>query len=126
MINTDPVPDWIVRPEPGNAALTGTDVRLEPLAWDSHLFGLFECLGGSANADIWSYIAMGPFDDPDRLRSELSAAMRAELEDDRALPAAQVGDARVRVHAGSQVEGGWIRLDIASVDEGAGSGGFEE
>lgn len=52
---------WTPRPTPGLAVLTGQRVRLEPLNWVSHGQGLFASTGGSANADLWTWMPVGPF-----------------------------------------------------------------
>ena len=65
---------WTRRPTPGLVALEGARVRLEPLDWDKHGAGLFSAVGGEANAGIWTWMPVGPFPDPDSLRTFLAAA----------------------------------------------------
>ncbi len=56
---------WTGCPEPGKTALSGRLVRLDPLDWARHGDGLFAALGGTNNADIWTYMPIGPFDTAD-------------------------------------------------------------
>ena len=46
---------------PGLAPLAGRLVRLEPLDAAAHGYGLFEAVGGQANAEIWEWMPVGPF-----------------------------------------------------------------
>lgn len=69
---------WTPRPSPGLVPLEGTRVRLEPLDWDRHGPGLFAATGGDANADIWTWMPVGPFPAPDSLRGFLASQAKAE------------------------------------------------
>ena len=63
---------WTKRPTPGLAILDGRRVRLEPLDWPTHGLGLFDVVGGEANAAIWEWMPVGPFPAPDSLRGMLA------------------------------------------------------
>lgn len=65
---------WTKRPAPGASVLAGERVRLEPLDWDAHGAGVFAAVGGDANADIWTWMPVGPWTTPDQLRDFLSAS----------------------------------------------------
>lgn len=52
---------WTRRATPGAEVLAGRRVRLEPLDPTQHGAGLFAAVGGSANADIWTWVPDGPF-----------------------------------------------------------------
>jgi RimJ/RimL family protein N-acetyltransferase len=69
---------WAARPTPGLVALAGEIVRLEPLDWAAHGDGLFAAVGGAANAEIWTYMPVGPFSDADGLRRMLDANRERE------------------------------------------------
>ena len=53
--------DWTPRPKPNPLTLDGRLVRLERLDWYKHTKDLYDCLGGSANADLWRYMPIGPY-----------------------------------------------------------------
>jgi RimJ/RimL family protein N-acetyltransferase len=59
---------WTKRPTPGLAVLDGRHARLEPLDWQAHGAGLFAAVGDEAHADIWDWMPVGPFPDPDSLK----------------------------------------------------------
>jgi RimJ/RimL family protein N-acetyltransferase len=68
---------WTPRETPGLVVLAGARVRLEPLDWARHGAGLFAAVGGAANADIWTWMPVGPFLEPDKLQVFLAtSAMR--------------------------------------------------
>jgi RimJ/RimL family protein N-acetyltransferase len=69
---------WTRRPTPGLAPLEGKRVRLEPLDWAAHGAGLFAAVGGPANADIWEWMPVGPFPEPDTLRGMLDHNLERE------------------------------------------------
>jgi RimJ/RimL family protein N-acetyltransferase len=52
--------DWTTRERPGREPLSGVRVILEPLDWAVHLEGLFSAVAGPQNADIWTYMPIGP------------------------------------------------------------------
>ncbi|MBI1362042.1 MAG: GNAT family N-acetyltransferase [Alphaproteobacteria bacterium] len=62
---------WTTRPVPGLVPLAGETVRLEPLDWKTHGEDLFAAVGGPANADIWTYMPVGPFAEPAQLQQML-------------------------------------------------------
>ncbi|MFN2425855.1 MAG: GNAT family N-acetyltransferase [Candidatus Binatia bacterium] len=64
--------NWTTKPIPGEFALEGTRVRLEPLDWEVHGEGLFAAVGGESNAGIWTWMPLGPFDEPGHLNSFLA------------------------------------------------------
>lgn len=70
--------NWTARPTPGASALEGGRVRLEPLGWDAHGAGLFAAVGGDDNADIWTWMPVGPWATPDQLRDFLKTQHVAE------------------------------------------------
>jgi RimJ/RimL family protein N-acetyltransferase len=43
-------------------------VRLDPLDWPRHGEGLFNAIGGEANAHIWTWMPVGPFAAPRQLQ----------------------------------------------------------
>lgn len=65
--------NWTPRPTPGGDVLTGTRVRLEPLDWHRHGAGVFAAVGGVANADIWEWMPVGPWETADALREFLAS-----------------------------------------------------
>jgi RimJ/RimL family protein N-acetyltransferase len=69
---------WTARPTPGLTALDGARVRLEPLDWGVHGAGLFAAVGGAANAGIWTWMPVGPWETAEQLRDFLAAMRRAE------------------------------------------------
>lgn len=69
---------WKKRPTPGLAVLDGRHVRLEPLDWPAHGAGLFAAVAGEANAGIWDWMPVGPFDDPNSLKQLLETMHRTE------------------------------------------------
>ncbi len=52
---------WTSRPAPGQVAIEGARIQLEPLDWDDHGSGLFAAVGGPANAALWTWMPVGPF-----------------------------------------------------------------
>ena len=64
--------------EPDFKLSEGRLVRLELLDWSVHRQGLFDCLGGQENADIWDWMAVGPFSSAEQLEGDFSKAC-AEL-----------------------------------------------
>jgi len=65
---------WTKRPSPGGDMLAGGRVRLEPLDWAQHGDGLFAAVGGNANADIWTWMPVGPFTGPGAMEQFLEWA----------------------------------------------------
>jgi RimJ/RimL family protein N-acetyltransferase len=52
--------------------MTGQYTKLEPLDWDVHSAGLSVAMTGQRNADLWTYISFGPFDDVQGLQTVMS------------------------------------------------------
>jgi RimJ/RimL family protein N-acetyltransferase len=77
--------DWSPRPEVTPVRLTGRTCRVEPLD-DEHVAGLFEALCIRSAPSIWTYIAVGPFTEPD----ELAAWFRGLRTDPASVPHAIV------------------------------------
>lgn len=69
---------WTRKATPGECVLDGARVRLEPLSWEEHGAGLFEAVGGEANAAIWTWMPLGPFPEPDTLREFLATIRETE------------------------------------------------
>lgn len=69
---------WTKRPTPGEQTLAGKRVRLEPLDWTAHGAGLFAAVCGAANDELWRWMPVGPFADPDQLKAFLAAAREKE------------------------------------------------
>ncbi|WP_417449945.1 GNAT family N-acetyltransferase [Kordiimonas sp.] len=65
---------WQARPTPGCTMLEGTHVRLEPVQWGRHGSGLMAAVGGGDKADLWRYMALGPFDDVVALQTAFDKA----------------------------------------------------
>jgi len=64
---------WTPRPSPGAYSLAGARVQLEPLDWSVHGEGLFAAVGGDANAAIWEWMPVGPWETPAALRDFLAS-----------------------------------------------------
>lgn len=63
---------WAPPAMPSCTGLTGTLVQLEPLDSRLHTEGLFAAFA-LAPPSLWTYLAVGPFQDPDQLKSALDA-----------------------------------------------------
>jgi RimJ/RimL family protein N-acetyltransferase len=87
---------WTPRPTPGLSTLEGRLVRLEPFDPATHAAGLFDAVGGEANAALWHWMPVGPFPTP-----------------------AAIGDFLAGEHAAQH----WNTLVIRAVSSGPGSGG---
>lgn len=70
--------NWTPRPTPGLSPLHGPHVHLEPLDLAAHAVGLFEAVGGEANAALWRWMPVGPFPTPASLIDFLAAQHEAE------------------------------------------------
>ena len=73
--------DWEPRPVVEPARLVGRTCRIEPLA-EEHFADLFEALCVRSAPRTWTYIAVGPFEDP----ADLTAWLRALLADPASVP----------------------------------------
>ncbi|GAB2830584.1 GNAT family protein [Actinocorallia aurea] len=60
----EPVPGWTPRPLPGPVVLHGARCRLEPLDAARHAAGLFEAYRAAPDGRDWTYMTVGPFEDP--------------------------------------------------------------
>ncbi len=69
---------WTKRPAPGASVLEGERVRLEPLDWGVHGAGVFAAVGGAANAEIWTWMPVGPWRAEPALRDFLAAMHASE------------------------------------------------
>ncbi|WP_319637342.1 GNAT family N-acetyltransferase [Pacificispira spongiicola] len=56
-----PVPDFVKRPHPPRAAMTGRFCRVEPLSVDAHAADLFAANETAPDARYWTYLPYGPF-----------------------------------------------------------------
>lgn len=65
---------WKGCDRPGLTEVRGTHACLEPYDCAEHLQGLFEAVGGAANADLWTYMPIGPFEDTGVLADLLARA----------------------------------------------------
>ena len=69
-----PVPDWKPCAAPPRTAMTGKFCRLEPLDVTRHARELFQAFGADTENRIWTYLAVGPFDDFEAYRAWLEKA----------------------------------------------------
>ncbi|MEO0637132.1 MAG: GNAT family protein [Pseudomonadota bacterium] len=68
-------------PNPDFQSANGRFVTLERLHWARHLDGLFACLGGDKNQNIWQWLGnSGPYgdDERDRFQAEFAEAQISE------------------------------------------------
>jgi len=65
---------FIPRQRPGKALLQGSYIDLEPMDWDAHGTELAQHVAGEQNADLWTYVPIGPFDDLAALQAVMSYA----------------------------------------------------
>ena len=84
--------NWTRRPTPGLQTLAGKRVRLEPLDWAQHGAGLVEAVSGPSNADIWTYMPVGPFETAAELETFLGWAREKEGWRTMVIRAAGSGD----------------------------------
>jgi RimJ/RimL family protein N-acetyltransferase len=89
---------WTPRPTPGLSTLEGRLVRLEPFDPVTHAAGLFDAVGGEANAALWHWMPAGPFPTP-----------------------AAISDFLAAEHAAQH----WNTLVIRAISSGSGSGGLD-
>jgi RimJ/RimL family protein N-acetyltransferase len=69
---------WTRKAAPGTSTLVGAHVQLEPLDWARHGEGVFAAVGGEANAQIWSWMPVGPWPQSAQLRDFLAQMHGAE------------------------------------------------
>ncbi|WP_206956964.1 GNAT family N-acetyltransferase [Trinickia acidisoli] len=72
-----PVLGWSARPLPSAVTLEGTYCRLEPLNAERHADELYAAYRAAADGRDWTYLAVGPFDDPQVYRRYAEAAARS-------------------------------------------------
>ncbi|MEM9668955.1 MAG: GNAT family protein [Pseudomonadota bacterium] len=65
--------NWTPRERPAPYTLAGQYSQLELLDWSHHGSGLFAAVGGDANADLWTYMPVGPFSDESQFEREFQA-----------------------------------------------------
>jgi RimJ/RimL family protein N-acetyltransferase len=73
----EPMPGWTPRPMPGAVTLEGAYCRLEPLDAERHADDLFEAYRAAPDGRDWTYMGVGPFDDPAVYRRHAEAAARS-------------------------------------------------
>lgn len=59
---------------PGHDVLVGQYCELKPYVEEEHLSALFDAVCGQGNDTLWSYVPLGPFDNPEALGTTLAAA----------------------------------------------------
>lgn len=64
----DPLPDWTARPHPPRTPIEGRYCRLEPLDALRHAGDLYTAYSQAPDGRDWTYLSVGPFDDPQRYR----------------------------------------------------------
>jgi len=65
---------FIPRPRPGKSIIKGNYIDLEPLNWGTHGPELASYVAGKGNADLWTFVPIGPFDDLAALQAVMSYA----------------------------------------------------
>lgn len=65
---------FIPRPRPGKGLLEGRYIDLEPLDWELHGEELAAHVAGTENADLWTFVPIGPFEDFAALQAVMSYA----------------------------------------------------
>lgn len=70
--------NWTGCAEPNLKYVQGRRVTIEPADFSRDAEGLFEAVGGAANADLWRYIPIGPFDDVETMVAVLTSVMEQD------------------------------------------------
>ena len=65
---------FIPKQRPGQKALTGLYIDMEPIDWAVHGPEFAEHVAGVQNADLWTFVPIGPFDDLAALQAVMSYA----------------------------------------------------
>lgn len=65
---------FMPKDRPGKSKLKGQYIDLEPLDWDAHGPDLANHISGAENAQLWTYVPIGPFDDLAALRAVMGYA----------------------------------------------------
>ena len=63
---------FIPRKRPGLTTLNGRYIDMEPLEWDLHGIELTQHVAGVDNANLWTFVPIGPFDDLASLKAVMS------------------------------------------------------
>ena len=63
---------FIPRKRPGQTALNGCYIDMEPLEWDLHGTELTQHVAGIDNANLWTFVPIGPFDDLAAMQAVMS------------------------------------------------------
>ena len=63
---------WEMRPPPALGRVKGRFVAIEPAEFPAAAEELFSVLGGAPNADLWTYIPMGPFDSAEQFGAAMA------------------------------------------------------
>lgn len=69
-----PLPDWTPRPLPTAETLEGAYCRLERLSAERHADDLFAAYRTAPDGRDWTYLFIGPFDDPQVFRRYIETA----------------------------------------------------
>ncbi|MGN6232646.1 MAG: GNAT family N-acetyltransferase [Trinickia sp.] len=72
-----PQPGWSPRPLPSAVTLEGSYCRLEPLDPERHADDLYAAYRAAPDARDWTYLPVGPFDDPQVYRRHAEALARS-------------------------------------------------
>ncbi|MFT3996727.1 MAG: GNAT family protein [Asticcacaulis sp.] len=70
--------NWTPRPRPVAKTVAGRYGRLEALDWKRHRAGLYAVAGGGANAGLWRYMPLGPYEAGESAFERDFEAKRAE------------------------------------------------
>lgn len=72
-----PVSDWTTRPTPQRRTIEGRSCRLEPLDPERHADDLYAAYGLNTDDRDWTYLPIGPFDNPDDFRGHIESAAKS-------------------------------------------------
>ena len=73
----EPVPDWATRCMPTAATLVGTYCRLQPLNAEVHAGDLYAAYRVAPDHRHWTYMPVGPFDNPEDYHRYVEEAARS-------------------------------------------------
>lgn len=68
------LPGWTPRPTPGSVILEGTWCRIEPFEPPRHADALYAAYRAAPDGRDWTYLSVGPFDDPHTYRRYADSA----------------------------------------------------
>ena len=74
----DPLPGWTPRARPSRTPIDGHYCRIEPLDPGRHTQALFAAYGRETTGATWTYMAHGPFEEPEAFAAWIEAAARSE------------------------------------------------